>query len=610
VASVTSSRAPVAVLAVAACAGWAAAGAPAAAAAAVRQQQPANPTALTISPAPGTPDASPTTQISILGAPLTKFRAVTVTGAASGRHAGVLRPYSAHRGASFVLRQPLRQGERVTVHVSVAGFPTRRFAFSVAQLDRIPPVINLPARQPDKLDHFVSRPDLLPPHITVLKQGGTTIGDIFLTPLPSPIVHPESNNAISINPVGPGGPMILDGRGKLVWFNQLPTPSVATNLRPQRFAGHEVLTWWQGPVTFSAFGTGEGVIADLTYGKLRTVTAGNGYPTDLHEFVLTPSGDALLTSYSPVLIHLAGTAPGTRSRLLDSIVQEVDVRTGLVVWEWHSYGHIPLADSYATPANSADYDAYHLNSIELLPGDRVLVSARDTSAVYLLDRVSGRILWTLGGKASSFRLRPGARFYFQHDAQMPTGDQVSLFDDEAGPPFEAPASRVLVLKLDLKHRTAAVQRSYRRPGNDTLAQSEGSAQQLPGGNVFAGFGSTPFFSEFSPAGKLLFDARLPTDDGSYRVFRFPWSATPTTRPDVVARRILPTRVSVFVSWNGATTVARWQVLAGTARLSPVAVSPKRDFETRIDLGNTANSFAVRALSSSGRVLATSKVVKP
>ena len=43
-------------------------------------------------------------------------------------------------------------------------------------------------------------------------------GDIFLTPLPSPEIHPESNNALTIHPVGPGGPMIIDGHGRLVWF--------------------------------------------------------------------------------------------------------------------------------------------------------------------------------------------------------------------------------------------------------------------------------------------------------------------------------------------------------------------------------------------------------
>jgi len=564
-----------------------------------------------ISPQAGTPDASPTTQISILGVAPTQIRSVRVSGTASGSHAGGLHRYSANRGASFVLTQPLTPGERVSARVRLAGRPTIAFAFTVARLANVPPVINLPARQPAKLDHFVSRPGLVPPHITVLKQGAGRDGDVFITPLPSPIVHPESNNAISIHPVGPGGPMILDKRGKLVWFDQLPTPLVATNFRPQSFAGHQVLTWWQGPVTLSAFGIGEGVIADLSYRTLRTVKAGNGYSTDLHEFVLTPSGDALLTSYSPVLVHLAGTAPGALSPLLDSIAQEVDVRTGLVVWEWHSFGHIPLADSYATPANSADYDAYHLNSLQLLPGNRLLVSARDTSAVYLVDRASGRILWRLGGKASSFRLQPGARFYFQHDAQMVGPHKVRLFDDEAGPPFEAPASRALILRLDLRRRSAAVLRSYRRPGNHTLAQSEGSVQPLPGGSVFVGFGSTQFFSEFSATGRLLFDASLPVDDGSYRAYRFSWSATPTTRPTAAARRTSPTRVSLFASWNGATTVARWQVLAGP---SPSALRPttsvcRTGFETRINVSNSTGSFAVRALSASGHVLATSRVVQ-
>ncbi|MEA2146213.1 MAG: hypothetical protein QOG59_1800, partial [Solirubrobacteraceae bacterium] len=398
--------------------------------------------------------------------------------------------------------------------------------------------------------------------------------------------------------------------GNLVWFDQLKPPDVATNFRPQRFAGHTVLTWWQGPVTTSAFGLGEGVIADTSYRSLRTVRAGNGYPTDLHEFALTPSGDALLTAYSPVMVHLAGTAAGSLSPLLDSIVQEVDIRTGLVVWEWHALGHIPLADSYATPANSADYDAFHINSVQALPAGRVLVSARDTSAVYLIDRARGRIVWTLGGKAGSFRLALGARFYFQHDAQLAGRDTVSLFDDEAGPPFEAPASRALVLKLDLRHRSAAVLRSYRRPGNHTLAQSEGSVQQLPGGNVFVGFGSTQFFSEFSATGKLLFDASLPVDDGSYREFRFPWSATPATRPTAAARRTSPTGVSVYASWNGATTVARWQVLAGPSpsALRRTASARRSGFETRIDLPSSASSFAVQALSRSGHVLATSKAV--
>ena len=222
----------------------------------------------------------------------------------------------------------------------------------------------------------------------MLKHASGFSNRIFLTPLPSPIVHPGSTQTVTLTPVGPGGPMIVDGQGHVVWFHQLQLPEVAGNLRIQHYAGKPVLTWWQGPVTVAAYGLGEGVIADTRYRTLHVVHAGNGYAMDIHEFSLTPEGDALFTVYSPVLVHLPGTPPGTLTSLIDAIVQEVDVRTGLVTWEWHALGHIPLRDSYATPANSAFYDAFHINSIQPLARGRVLISSRDTSAVYELDRAT------------------------------------------------------------------------------------------------------------------------------------------------------------------------------------------------------------------------------
>jgi hypothetical protein len=284
----------------------------------------------------------------------------------------------------------------------------------------------------------------------------------------------------------------------------------------------------------------------------------------------------------------------------------------LVVWEWHGLGHIPLADSYATTATSPYFDAYHLNSIEPLPGGRLLVSARDTCAIYEIDRASGRIIWTLGGKASSFRMKRGTRFYFQHDAHLLAGNRVSLFDDEAGPPSFARSSRGLVLALDTRRHTATLARQYRRPGNDTLADSEGSLERIAGGNQLVGFGSKPFFSAFTATGRLVFDASLPVDDGSYRIFGAPWMATPRTRPIATVRRATPGHVDVYASWNGATTVAHWQLLAGASakKLSPVVTAPSRDFETHIAAASSAAIFAVRALSSAGKVLASSAAVTP
>src|SRR4051794_29763924 len=130
----------------------------------------------TISPAAGTPDASPETQISVLGVAPARIASVTVTGAQSGAHTGRLRPYSGNRGASFVLDTPLTEGERVTAVVRVRGTKPVRRRFTVARRQPTPPLLTITQTQPDKLEHYVSRPDLTPPHLTVLKRADALPG--------------------------------------------------------------------------------------------------------------------------------------------------------------------------------------------------------------------------------------------------------------------------------------------------------------------------------------------------------------------------------------------------------------------------------------------------
>ena len=418
---------------------------------------------IAISPAAHTPDASPQTQISILGTAPSRIQSVRVRGEVSGPHAGRLESYSGHRGASFILDDPLTEGEKVDLAVRVDGHSPISYSFTVARLGTTLPPLNLTQQQPEKLHHWVSRPELIPPLVAVTQSSPAAAhdGKLLMTPTPSPLVHP--GGSITIHSVGPSGPMIADSRGRIVWFKQLPAPYVAGNLRVQRYRGRRVLTWWQGTVNAQAFGTGEGVIANHSYRTIKTVQAGNGYPTDIHEFSLMPNGDALFTVYSPIMVHLPGNPPDQLSPLMDSIVQEVDIHTGLVTWKWHAYGHIPLDESFATPQNSAFYDAFHLNSIQPLAANRVLISARDTSAVYEVDRGSGKILWKLGGQDSSFEMGPGAGFNLQHNAQMLGGGQIGMFDDEAGPPMFAPSSRGLILQLSKDGRKAKLVQSFQRP---------------------------------------------------------------------------------------------------------------------------------------------------
>ncbi len=136
-------------------------------------------------------------------------------------------------------------------------------------------------------------------------------------------------------------------------------------------------------------------------------------------------------------------------------------------------------------------------------------------------------------------------------------------------------------------------------------------QALPNGNVFVGWGNQPTFSEFGSGGELLFDADFLGGAESYRAFRFEWSGRPVGVPDVVAERASDERMTVYASWNGATEVATWQVLAGPGpdSMKPVGSAPRKGFETAITVRAAGPYVAVKAMDGSGTVLGASEAVQ-
>jgi hypothetical protein len=297
--------------------------------------------------------------------------------------------------------------------------------------------------------------------------------------------------------------------------------------------------------------------------------------------------------------------------VLDSVVQEVELRTGLVRFQWDSLDHIPLRASYTPPPRSGEsaYDYFHVNSVVQAPHGRLVISARTTWAVYELDQQTGGVLWTLGGKHSSFRQGNGVAFAFQHDARfLPHSSALlSVFDDGAGPPAVHKQSRAITIRLNYRRMTATLVRADEHTPS-VLAPFEGNVQDLPGGSQFVGWGGSPYFSEFDRQGRLIFDARFVGDNSTYRAFVFSWAGTPRTLP-ALATSTAGHNETVYASWNGATDVARWRVLGGSSPKSLVAmaVAAKEAFETAISIV-WAPYVAVQALAPSGRVLATSKTV--
>jgi arylsulfotransferase ASST len=433
---------------------------------------------------------------------------------------------------------------------------------------------------------FRSRPDLRPPKVRVrTPASGVAPGYVFLAAIPGPVHH---------------GPMIVDDLGRLVWFRRLPDGQAAADLRVQTYRGKPVLTWWQGRFVPGGYGCGVGVIADTSYRTIATVRPKDqgAYCPDLHDVVLTPRGSALLMFYRRA--RVAGRA------VLDNIVEEVDVASGKVLLRWSAAHHVRLDESYkpAFKNRSRPWDFFHINSVDMDAQGNLLISARHTWAIYKLSS-AGRIFWRLGGKRSDFPVPANARFGWQHDARFLPDGTISLFDNAAqtGPGNVRSRSTAFVLSVDEARRTVSVARAFTHP-TGLLSRSQGNFQMLPNGNAFVGWGQHPTVSEFGPDGKLRFDLQLPPEAGSYRAYRFPWTGRPAGPPRVRAVRSRRGGVAVYMSWNGSTEVARWQVLAGGTRrgMRPVATVPSTGFQTSYRVRTPARYFAARALDARGRVM--------
>jgi hypothetical protein len=383
------------------------------------------------------------------------------------------------------------------------------------------------------------------------------------------------------------------------------------NFGVQTYRGEPVLTWGETPGVY--------VIFDSSYREIARFGAANGYNGDHHEFLISPQNTALITIYDAVRRDLSSVGGIKDGLAVQGIVQEIDIETGKLLFEWRSLDHIGLDETYAKPGQDLDYpgiDYFHINSIDVDHDDNLLISARKTSAVYRVDRKTGEVIWRLGGKKSDFEMGEGTRFAYQHDARRLPDGTISIFDNGAtvfrnGFPKVVEESRAIILDPDERKMKASLVREYTHP-DKMYADAAGNVQVLANGDAFVGWGRALAISEFSREGKLLFDARLPPQNRSYRVFRFPWRGHPTDRPAVAAERVSEEEVKVYASWNGATEAATWEVLTGSRPdgLEPLGSVPRDGFETAILALSAEPYVAVQARDRSGRILGTSNSIEP
>ncbi|KAJ6611304.1 ASST-domain-containing protein [Mycena sp. CBHHK59/15] len=452
------------------------------------------------------------------------------------------------------------------------------------------------------------------------------------------------------------GPVIYKSSGELVWADPSVGPCNDINLRT--YNGEDYLTFWVGngtPAANEGHGSGKVVLMNSNYEIVMNVTAVSPTGADVHEFNVVGPGNtsAVLTSYVPVPVRWTFPSPCTKPLkiitkadlssvgglengwYMDVLIQEVEISTGALLFNWSTLDHIPLNESYLVPttqfegSKEADpWDAVHVNSIDKDDDGNYLISGRHTQTLYKINP-QGEIVWRLGGKRSDFTaLDNESDFHWQHHAKWRTaGSQISLFDDAAALMaindtltviVSEPVASSKYLNIDQTAMTVSLDKKFLPSPIRNYSAAEGSVEPY-GSNVLIGYGFNPWVqaADFKST-EVVFSAVIGPNNASlwrgginnYRVFQtstLQFTGHPTRPPNVSV-----VGDDVYVSWNGATHVVSYDLLTGadaTRVSTKVTNVPKSGFETKICAAGSEAFVSVAALAANGTMLGTSAVYK-
>ncbi|KAJ9266769.1 hypothetical protein DTO212C5_6196 [Paecilomyces variotii] len=482
---------------------------------------------------------------------------------------------------------------------------------------------------------FKSRPDLAPPRLNITIPAAPDVekGYLFIAPFAGLEAPGETHG-----PRQPG-PYIFRDDGELIWSGYSYYSIWATNFQKGRWKGRDVLFSFEGDHN-PAYGHGHGhtTILDQHYETIRELRAGNHKLTDKHEFHIINEETALIQIYQPVPRDLRKWGAGPEQQwIVDAIIQELDIETGELLFEWSSLEHVspdeailPINPGQAGSGyNSSDaWDYFHINSVDKDSEGNYLISARDACSAHKINGTTGEIIWRLGGKKSDFALGPNVDFCFQHHARYVSKDNhsevISLYDNaahgtESGHGHEVHTnsfSQGKIIKVDSKRWEASIVQAF-QPPDSLLSKSQGSTQLLPNGNVLVNWGSEGALTEFRSDGTPIFHTYFDSSflgEGvqNYRGFRYNWTGLPNEAPAIVSLKN-DSGTTIYVSWNGDTETARWRfydVVDEYGSRQYLGESKRTGFETSLFLnGHILNAVSADAVSARGSVLRSTGVAR-
>lgn len=356
------------------------------------------------------------------------------------------------------------------------------------------------------------------------------------------------------------------------------------------------------------------------------VAGGDTYDSyiDAHESLITTSNTLITTVYNTTQADLTSVGYTKKSWILDCMVYEFDIETSEVLWSWSAADHvdqIPFTASHEPISKppllaSLAWDYFHINAVAEY-GEGYLISSRTLWSIFYVDKSTGDVIWTFqGGDGGNFTLptlpsdyATDELFKYQHDIRVAstsdTGLTVTLFNNnnfESGNLLKPNTSYGLEITLNTDDWTSTLDQVLYDPSDAIHTIAEGDRQTLSNGNVLIDYGFQPHAKEFDSDGAVVWSAQWGTiSDGSYRSRKFVYVGTPQTLP-AVAVEADGASFTVYISWNGATEVSKWQ-LDGCGTDGAVTFA-KTGFETSWTGPCTSSTVHALALSSGGTTLAT------
>ncbi|KAJ5297784.1 hypothetical protein PENANT_c012G09208 [Penicillium antarcticum] len=458
------------------------------------------------------------------------------------------------------------------------------------------------------------RPDILAPLINVSINEGSQVtpGYIFIAPFQ--IERP--------------GPYIYTSDGDLVWSgSDGSTDELFHDLHVCNYGGSDHLCYFQG-TQIEGYARGRNLILTDDYTPAATVQSGNGLePIDLHELEVLDGERMLFPIYQPKPYDLSayGVEP-PNGWVMDGIFQEVDIKSGKVLFEWGSIDHVPPSESDVPlginsivgngQSNATPWDYFHINSVDKFPNGDYLISARHTSAIYRVSGQNGAVIWRLGGTNSTIQTTD-YNFSAQHDARVndenSTHTVLSLFDNGSnGFRNTSLTSSGMIVAIDRQSSTSTLLTRFQAPAPGLLSSSQGNFQLLSNGHGFIGWGSIPSFSEHTPDGTPIYFATLiDTDAMNYRAFKYNWTATPADAPAIAAQAPANGATTFWASWNGATDYTNWNFYgasSGSDQFTLLASIGKQGFQTTYTSPQFYTRAYAEAIGSDGSSLRKSPVV--